>query len=76
MVLKDNGELENRIAVFRAEKKWSQKEVAQKLGVSRQTVVSLEKNRYNPSLKLAFQIAELFEKDINEVFQYKGREIE
>ena len=62
--------LQNRIAVLRAEKKWSQKIVAEKVGVSRQTILSLEANRYNPSLKLAFDIAEVFEVDINDVFQY------
>ncbi len=74
MPLKTEGKLHNRLAVLRAEKKWSQKVVAEKLGVSRQTIVSLENNRYNPSLKLAFEIARLFEKDINEVFQYEVEE--
>jgi len=68
--LKERGALRNRLAVLRAEKKWSQKVVAEKLGVSRQTIISLENNRYNPSLRLAFEIARLFEKDINDVFQY------
>ena len=63
--------LSNRITVLRAEKGLSQKEVADQLGVSRQTIISLEKNKYNPSLKLAFELAILFEVDINDVFQYK-----
>jgi len=63
--------LSNRLMVLRAEKGLSQKEVADLLGVSRQTIISLEKNKYNPSLKLAFELALLFEVDINEVFQYK-----
>lgn len=66
--------IQNRIAVLRAEHKWSQKVVAEKVGVSRQTIISLEANRYNPSLKLAFQLAEIFEKDINEIFQYVEQE--
>ena len=70
MPLKETGTLQNRIAVLRAEKKWSQKVVADKLGVSRQTIISMENNRYNPSLRLAFEVANLFGKDINEVFQY------
>ncbi|MDX8361766.1 helix-turn-helix transcriptional regulator [Cytobacillus sp. IB215316] len=76
MVLKETGYLENRLSILRAEKKWSQKEVANKLGVSRQTIISIENNRYNPSLKLAYEISLLFNKDINEVFQYnrKGEE--
>ena len=70
MALKETGIINNRLSVLRAEKKWSQQEVASRLGVSRQTIVSLENNRYSPSLRLAFEISELFEKDINEVFQY------
>lgn len=70
------GTLQNRLAVLRAERKWSQKVVAEKLGVSRQTIVSLENNRYNPSLKLAFAIAHLFDKEITDVFQYVVKEEE
>ncbi|MER2260884.1 MAG: helix-turn-helix transcriptional regulator [Psychrobacillus sp.] len=61
----------NRILVLRAERGLSQKEVADLLGVSRQTIISLEKNKYNPSLKLAFDIALLFEVELSDVFQYK-----
>lgn len=75
MVLRSSGTIKNRLTVLRAEKKWSQKEVAQMLGVSRQTIVSLEKNKYNPSLKLAFEIAALFEKEITDVFQYMKEEV-
>lgn len=52
----------------------SQKEVADQLGVSRQTIISLEKNKYNPSLKLAFEMALLFNVDLHEVFQYESEE--
>jgi len=62
--------LSNRLHVLRAEKKWSQAEVAEKIGVSRQTVISIESNRYNPSLVLAFKLARLFEVDINDIFIY------
>lgn len=72
--LKEKGELKNRLHVLRAEKGWSQKHVADQLGVSRQTILSIEANRYNPSLKLAFEIALLFEKDLSEVFQYELKE--
>ncbi|PGL77251.1 transcriptional regulator [Bacillus sp. AFS054943] len=68
-MMKD-GNLQNELHVFRAKKRWSQKEVAEKLGISRQIIVSLEANRYNPSLGLAFKIANLFEVDINDIFQY------
>lgn len=66
-----NGELLNKISVFRAEKKWSQQELADRVGVSRQTISSVEANRYNPSLVLAFEIAYSFGKNIQDVFQYK-----
>lgn len=72
--LTNKGSIQNRLAVFRAERKWSQQAVADKVGVSRQTILSLESNRYNPSLKLAFQLATLFEVDINDIFQYAEEE--
>lgn len=63
--------IHNRIVVLRAERGMSQKDLADQLGVSRQTIISLEKNRYNPSLKLAFDIALLFGVELQEVFQYE-----
>lgn len=66
-----NGELLNKISVLRAEMKWSQQELADRVGVSRQTISSVEANRYNPSLVLAFEIAYSFGKNIQDVFQYK-----
>jgi len=74
--IKSEGNIKNRLAVLRAEKGWSQKELAEKVGVSRQTIISLEGNRYSPSLILAFEIAYLFGQDINEVFQYDREEEE
>lgn len=74
MSVKQTRKIENRIVVLRAEKGWSQKKVAESLGVSRQTILSLEKNRYNPSLKLAFDIALLFEVNLHDVFEYKVME--
>ncbi|MBB4826669.1 putative transcriptional regulator [Sporosarcina luteola] len=65
-----NRQMNNRIVVLRAERNWSQKELADRLGVSRQTIISLEKNRYNPSLKLAFDMALEFGVDLHDVFQY------
>lgn len=62
--------LKNRIVVLRAERSLSQKEVADGVGVSRQTIISLEKNRYNPSLKLAFDLSIFFGVDLHDVFQY------
>ncbi|MFD1204564.1 MULTISPECIES: helix-turn-helix transcriptional regulator [Sporosarcina] len=74
MPLNNERKIRNRIVVLRAERGLSQREVADRLGVSRQTVISLEKNRYNPSLKLAFDIALLFGVDLHEVFQYELEE--
>jgi putative transcriptional regulator len=64
------GELSNQLSVFRAKKGYSQAEVAKKIGVSRQTIISLEKNKYSPSLKLAFELAHLFDTGIEDIFQY------
>ncbi|WP_238554338.1 helix-turn-helix transcriptional regulator [Geomicrobium sp. JCM 19038] len=64
------GNLTNRITVLRAEFKMTQKDLAERAGVSRQTIISIEKNKYTPSLTLAFEIAEVFGVEINDVFQY------
>ncbi len=63
--------LHNKIVVCRAEKDWTQEELAKRVGVSRQTIATLEKNKYNPSLILAFKIANIFEKSITDVFDYQ-----
>ncbi|RDW16848.1 helix-turn-helix transcriptional regulator [Oceanobacillus chungangensis] len=63
--------LSNRIAVLRAEHKMTQKDLAEKAGVSRQTIISMEKNKYTPSLILAFEIANVFGVGIDNVFQYE-----
>jgi putative transcriptional regulator len=51
----------NRLRVLRAERRWSQADLAERLGVSRQTVNAIETGRYDPSLPLAFRIAQVFE---------------
>lgn len=63
--------LSNRIVVFRAEKGWTQQDLAERVGVSRQTIAALEKNKYNPSLILAFRIAHAFGKPLTEIFEFK-----
>lgn len=73
-MLQQEREITNRIVVLRAERGISQKDLAKQLGVSRQTILSLEKNRYNPSLKLAFDIALFFDVHITDVFQYEVKE--
>lgn len=61
--------MKNRLRVLRAERKWSQAELADRLGVSRQTVNAIETEKYDPSLPLAFAIARLFELSLEQVFQ-------
>ncbi|HYC93255.1 MAG TPA: helix-turn-helix transcriptional regulator [Thermoanaerobaculia bacterium] len=63
----------NRLRVLRAERRWSQADVAERLGVSRQTVNAIETGKYDPSLPLAFSIARLFELKIEEVFSPNGQ---
>ena len=58
----------NRLHVLRAERRWSQADLARELGVSRQTVNAVETERYEPSLSLAFKIARLFDQSIEEIF--------
>jgi len=60
--------VKNRLKVLRAERDWSQAELADQLSVSRQTVNALETGKYDPSLPLAFKIAELFGARIEDVF--------
>jgi len=59
----------NRLPALRAERGWSQAELAERLGVSRQTVNAVETERYEPSLSLAFKIARLFGKKIEAIFE-------
>jgi putative transcriptional regulator len=60
----------NRIKVLRAEFGMTQEDLAQKTGVTRQTIFAVEHNKYVPSLELAFKIAEVFGKPIGDVFSY------
>lgn len=59
----------NRLRVLRAERGWSQADLATQLGVSRQTINAIETGRYHPSLPLAFDIARVFTCRIEDVFQ-------
>jgi putative transcriptional regulator len=60
--------MNNRLKVLRAERDWSQADLADRLGVSRQTVNALETGRYDPSLPLAFKIARVFAQPIESIF--------
>lgn len=60
--------MKNRLKVLRAERDWSQADLAERLQVSRQSINAIETGKYDPSLPLAFKIARLFEKPIEEIF--------
>ncbi|MDT3313470.1 MULTISPECIES: helix-turn-helix transcriptional regulator [unclassified Pseudomonas] len=60
--------MKNRLKELRAERKWSQVDLAERLNVSRQTINAIENERYDPSLPLAFQIARAFELPIENIF--------
>ena len=61
--------MKNRLKVLRAERDWTQANLADKLSVTRQTVNAIEKGKFDPSLPLAFKIARLFESSIEDIFK-------
>jgi putative transcriptional regulator len=61
--------VKNKIRVLRAERKWSQAELAERVGVSRNSINSIENGHFDPSLTLAFAIADAFEQRIEDVFE-------
>jgi putative transcriptional regulator len=63
--------MKNKIKVYRAMHDLTQEALADKLQVTRQTILAIEKRKYDPSLELAFKIAEFFDVKIEDVFQYK-----
>jgi putative transcriptional regulator len=65
--------MNNRLKALRGERSWSQQDLADRLEVSRQSVNAIETGKYDPSLPLAFRIAELFELKIEEVFTSPSR---
>ena len=65
--------MENRLRVLRAARNWSQQDLADRLEVSRQSVNAIETGKYDPSLPLAFRIAELFERTIEDIFLSPSR---
>jgi len=62
--------MKNRLRILRAEKKWTQEDLAAEIGVSRQTINAIEKEKFDPSLPTAFRMANLFECAIEDIFQY------
>lgn len=71
MPKKKNSAFESSIHVYRAMKRMTQQELANQVGVSRQTIIQLERNKYNPSLLLAHDIAEVFGVTIEEIFTFR-----
>ena len=66
--------MKNRLAEFRTHNGWTQQELAGRAEVSRQTIISLEGGRYNPSILLAFRLARIFNVQIEELFLYSDEE--
>ncbi|MHC1574545.1 MAG: helix-turn-helix transcriptional regulator [Candidatus Methanogasteraceae archaeon] len=64
--------MKNKLKVFRAMHDLTQEDLADKLGVTRQTINAIEKQRYNPSLELAFKLADFFGVTIEELFTYEN----
>ena len=64
--------MKNRLRELRAMREWSQSDLADKLGVSRQTINAIETGKYDPSLPLAFKMAKLFKLPIEDIFDSKG----
>ena len=66
--------MKNRIRVLRAEKDWTQAQLATTIGVSRQAVIAVENGKYDPALPLAFKISRAFGKTVEEVFLWEDGE--
>ena len=66
--------MDNAVRELRHEKNWTQEELARKVLVSRQTIISLEQGRYDPSIQLAFRLSRIFKKTIEEIFFYREEE--
>jgi putative transcriptional regulator len=68
--------MKNRLKVLRAERDWSQAELADRVGVARQTIVAIEGGKYGPSLELAFKFCNIFGKRVEEIFEADAEEKE
>ena len=66
--------MKNRLEELRTQRGWTQQELAERVDVSRQTIISLERGRYNPSIILAFRLARLFGVKIEDLFLYSDEE--
>ena len=71
MAHKNGYQFDSKIHIYRATKRMTQQELADLVGVSRQTIIQLERNRYNPSMLLAYSIAKVFDVTIEDLFDFK-----
>lgn len=74
MADKNKYKFDSKIHIYRATKRMTQKELADLVGVSRQTIIQLERNRYNPSMLLAYSIARVFDVTIEDLFDFTEEE--
>jgi putative transcriptional regulator len=63
--------MKNRLRVLRAEADWTQAQLAERVGISRQAVIAVENGKYDPALPLAFKLARAFKKNVEEVFVWE-----
>ena len=70
MAKKSKYQFDSKIHIYRATKRMTQQELADLVGISRQTIMQLERNRYNPSMLLAYAIARVFDVSIEELFDF------
>ena len=66
--------MKNCLRLLRSERRWSQSDLAERIGVSRQTINAIENGRYDPSLPLAFRMSALFERPIEQMFEYQSED--
>lgn len=71
MAKKNLYSFDSKIHIYRATRRMTQQELADRVGVSRQTIMQLEKNRYNPSMLLAYSIAQVFGVTIEDLFDFR-----
>ena len=74
--MRGDGRVKTRIKEFRAKAGMTQEELARQVGVRRETIVFLEKGKYNPSLKLAYRVAKALDSTIEEVFTFEDEDLE
>lgn len=66
--------MKNCLRLLRSERRWSQSDLAERIGVSRQTINAIENDRYDPSLPLAFRMSAVFERPIEQLFEHENKD--